>query len=149
MKNSFTAGIIAFVLIWAVVLFILIFKATRENVDLVAKDYYNKEIAFQDRIDKENNVASLSAAPHIRFMQDQHAVEITFPADFRSKSLKGSVHFFRPDDSARDFTVTMESDTSLTHRFSFDERKKGFWRVQVDWDCENVSYFAEGSFHVN
>lgn len=149
MKFTFTAGIIAFFSIWAIVLFILIYKSTQENIDLVAKDYYNREIAFQGQIDKEKNAAALSQPLQVSFNPSGNAVEFVFPQEFRSKPITGSIHFFRPDNASIDFEVKLEGDTLLTYYFPAEQMKKGLWRAKVDWKCDDTAYFSEKSFEVN
>ena len=149
MKFNITTGLIAFFSIWAIVLFILVYKSMHENVDLVAKDYYNREIAFQGQIDKEKNAATLSQPLNVAFNKSENAVVITFPDEFRSKNITGSIHFFRPDDASKDFDVKLNGDTLLTYLLPAENMKKGLWRAQVEWQCNEVSYFSEKSFDIN
>jgi hypothetical protein len=149
MKFNITTGLIAFFSIWAIVLFILVYKSTQENIDLVTKDYYNREIAYQGQIDKEKNASGLSQPLRVVFNKSGNAVEFVFPGDFRSKPITGSIHFFRPDDATKDFDVKLEGDTMLTYYFPAEQMKKGLWRAQVEWQCNEVSYFAEESILVN
>lgn len=62
-----------------------------ENVELESKDYYAKELKFQDQLNAENNANALDIGIEHRVLDK--AVEITLPQELLSSDLKGSVTF--------------------------------------------------------
>jgi FixH len=84
-------------------LFILLSFPLSKNNDLVAVDYYNREIAFQSQIDKEKNARKLSRPLTLNFDREVNFIVLHFPDDFHSKSVSGKIHFFKPDNAALRF----------------------------------------------
>ena len=143
MKFNFGTGLILFFALWAIGILFLVYKSSKENIDLVSTDYYNKEVAYQSQIDKEKNVSQLSQPLEVSFNHISDSVTIQFPKDFKSKSIAGTVHFFKPDDAALDFDVNIATDTSLQQNVNAEKMKKGLWRAQVDWKSNGKSFYEE------
>ena len=131
MKFNFGTGLILFFALWALGIIFLVYKSSKENIDLVAGDYYNKEIAFQSQIDKEKNVSELSHPLQITFNGANETVHVQFPSDFRLQTVKGNIYFFKPDDASKDFNVKIETDSSQTQEISASQMKRGLWRAQA------------------
>jgi len=149
MKFNFGTGLVLVFSLWACGILYLVYKSSQQNIDLVATDYYNKEIAFQSQIDKEKNVTELSAPVQVNFDNNGNAVSIQFPNDFSSKTISGNIHFFRPDDASKDFDVKISTDAALNQKISAAKMKKGLWRAQMDWSCNGKSFYEEKDFLVN
>ncbi|MFI5136039.1 MAG: FixH family protein, partial [Chitinophagales bacterium] len=118
-------------------------------IDLVATDYYNKEIAFQSQIDKERNASQLSSPLEVNYDHGHNAVSIQFPNDFNSKTISGNIHFFRPDDASKDFDVKIGADVSSHQEISTVKMKKGLWRAKIDWSCDGKNFYEEKDFLIN
>ena len=149
MKFNFGTGLILFFALWAIGILFLVYKSSKENIDLVSTDYYNKEVAYQSQIDKEKNVSQLSQPLEVSFNHISDSVTIQFPKDFKSKSIAGTIHFFKPDDASKDFAVKLQTDENLRQIISTEEMKNGFWRVQVDWNCSGENYYEEKNILIN
>ena len=149
MKFNFGTGLILFFALWAVGILFLVYKSSKENIDLVSTDYYNKEVAYQSQIDKEKNVSGLSQALAVSFDNANGAVTIQFPRDFQSKPIAGTIHFFKPDDASKDFAVEVQPDENLKQLISVSKIKSGLWRVQVDWSCSGENYYEEKNILIN
>jgi hypothetical protein len=148
MKINFATALTIVFVTWALGLFYLVYRSSGESVDLVARDYYNQEIAYQNKIDKETNAGKLSESVEVEMENQSQQLRIRFPQEFHSRLLSGQIHFFKPDDASADFTVALQTDETGLQRVSTNEIKSGFWRVKIDWACDGVSYFAEKTFHL-
>ena len=146
MKFNFGTGLIAFFALWALGVLFLVYKSSLENIDLVATDYYNKEVAFQSQIDKEKNVTQLSQPVQVNFDQSNQQVAIQFPNDFTSANLEGTIYFFKPDDASKDFNVKLNADACMKQVISSAEMKKGLWRAEMDWSCDGKNFYEEKDF---
>src|SRR5690554_5238258 len=73
---------------------ILVYKSTQEDFDLVATDYYQKELDYQNVIDAGRNQAQLSRP--IDIMATEHVIGFDFPPEFQGKNLNGTIKFYAP-----------------------------------------------------
>jgi len=85
----------------------LVVLSSRQHFDLVSKDYYADEIAYQKVIDADKNSTTLSSA--IAATVTAENVTITFPAELNNKSLGGIIHFYSPVNAAWDRELPLRS----------------------------------------
>lgn len=131
--------IVVFIVFVSGMLF-LAFKASRQNIELVADDYYAKELVYQQQIDETKRTASLSTPVHIKIVG--HILTIEFPPDFATKKIAGVVTLYCPSDEKKDmqqqFSVT-DSPISIT----VPDNYSGLHYVKISWQSEGVNYYYE------
>jgi nitrogen fixation protein FixH len=76
-------------------------------------------------------------------------IRLVFPKEFEQKSLNGTVQFYRPSDSKKDFTLSLSIDTSAQQIISTQNLEKGYWKVKLNWMQDSVEYYKESSFVIN
>jgi len=123
------------------VLFILfmVYMSFGEKYDLVTTDYYAKEIAFQDKIDKKSRLKTLPEQLSIR--QAEGKIIIRFPHDETTK-IQGEVYCFRPSDESKDFIEPIEAKRG-EHRIPLNRFQKGKYLIKVDWQASGRTFYTE------
>ncbi len=115
------------------------------KTELVAKDYYAQEIAYQQKIDKVNRTSALNEK--IVFKTEGNTLNITFPSNFKGKTIKGSLLLFRPSDSSLDIQTKFENQTSENLQLDLSKSnnivQKGIYRAKLDWESEGQTYYFE------
>ncbi|HAA22991.1 MAG TPA: hypothetical protein DCR93_28845 [Cytophagales bacterium] len=146
MKINWATRIALFLGAFIVFIGYLVYRTTQVNIDLEADNYYAKEVAFQEQIDKEQNLASLGE--EVKLQQLKGEVAILLPATLRGKDAEGSVVFMRPQDKRmdRDFDFTPDSMGKLL--ISTADMVPGNYKVQIDWTSEGTAYYYESSLFV-
>lgn len=132
---------------WIVVVFILfaafigtlVTVCMREDISLVAKDYYTQELAYQDQISRMNNAASLAEKPQVTVTLD--FIRVTF--DSLSFIERGKLDLFCPSDAKMDrsFEITVSDDQAFTYPLS--GLKSGMYRVKLLWSMDGKDYYQE------
>jgi len=118
----------------------LVTGAMRQDFDLVADDYYQQEIAYQNVLDAGKNQSALTAA--VRVFANEIAVTIEFPADFNGQMINGSVHFYSPIDSKWDKQLALENvQNSITVARS--ELRNTTYMVKISWEANTKKYYQE------
>lgn len=114
----------------------------QKDIHLVAENYYEKEIAYQDQIDIERNTASLGEVPLIVYTQKNDVVTVKYPAGFKEAGIRGSMLFFRPSDANQDFTVALNTanDEQIV---PVADLEKGFWKIKMEWTAADRKYYIE------
>jgi hypothetical protein len=147
MKSNWGYNIAAFYIFFVIVLLIVVFIFMRQDVGLVTNDYYAKEIAYQEEIDKTNRTKELTEQLDITAEPAQ--IKFSFPKMFRSGDIDGTIHFYRPSNKENDFVADIVTDSSRIQFIKTGKLEKGLWKVKVDWSIKNISYFNEKIVMVN
>lgn len=144
-------GIIVTVLYSGFVLLVLIMVmfSFNQRVDLVTDNYYEKELRYQEQIDKVNRTSQLSEK--LDFQLDNKTVLIKFPNKPDPDNPDNIVHFYRPSNSNYDKIVKIVTDSLNVQKIELNKEKffKGFWRIRINWVSKGISYYAEKEFFLN
>ena len=141
MKLNWGKGISITIILFVVIVFIMVGISMTKNVDLVANNYYEKEIKYQVQIDLLKKTNALNENVKIDF--DGANVNISFPKNMDNNLLKGIVYFYRPSDSKKDFIIQINADANGTMKIGSEKFSKGLWKVQINWESAGEKYFTE------
>jgi hypothetical protein len=132
---------------WIIVAFLLFagFIATlvtvcmRQDVNLVSKDYYKDELAYQDQISRINNANELNEKPVIK--SSGNFLEVDFNQFGQLE--KGELKLFRPSDSKMDKVFVIQPTAASKQIFALDGLGKGMYRARMKWQMNGKEYFVE------
>ncbi len=127
---SFVLVLVAFV-IWT----------TFHRVELVDENYYDKEIVYQEQIDKIERSNNLKNS--LQLVNAKELILIKFPEEFEHNKIMGFVEMFRPSEAKLDFKVNIKCDSSNNFVIPTDKLKKGLWKVKIDWAVGDSTYYNE------
>jgi hypothetical protein len=117
-------------------------RSMQQGVDLVAPDYYAREIRYQGTIDKMNNAKALSSG--IVVHKAGEAITVAFPGEMKGKVVTGTINLFKPSDKTQDrvLAITLNQDAAQ----QIDAAAlTGMYKVQVDWTADGKDYYSEQS----
>ncbi len=136
---SWGKGIILVFTVFMIGIGVMVYKSMTKNIDLVSNNYYEKELKYQEQINKINNTNRL--AQGVKIETNSGAVIITYPGN--SGKVTGEVSFYKPSDAKNDFKINVESGSDLKQIISTEKLTKGLWKVQVNWAMDGQEYFNE------
>jgi hypothetical protein len=113
----------------------------QKDISLVSNDYYKKEIAYQDEIEKQQNAGQLVTPVRINYAGEKQQVTVSFPVE--QKDATGKVQFYRPSDAKKDFTVDLNLNERATQEISVDQLTKGLWVIKIEWEKAGKAYLKE------
>jgi hypothetical protein len=119
----------------------LVFFSYSISVDLVAKDYYRQELAYQKQIDKMENVLKLGKRPTLKVEATEALIRLQMPTGH--ESVEGEVLFFRPDSPKLDFKVPLMPTKDGAQVLPIGNLKKGLWRLKLTWKHTNKEFYFE------
>jgi nitrogen fixation protein FixH len=141
MKFNWGTGIlITIVIFFMAVVGIFIYSANLD-INLVEENYYEKELAYQEKIDRIKNTEALEEEILIRL--DNKILRVDFPEFFNGKKTEGHVLFYRPSDPAKDFTIPLELNDSSVQIIDASRLDPGRYMVKIDWTADGISYYFE------
>ncbi len=137
--NWGTSIVVAIIAFMAFILFFVIKMSTNSKYDhdLVATEYYNKELAYQQEIDKENNLKLLNKPIKIEHVQG--GITIEFPKDLDPKTIQGKVFLYRPSNKKLDIEIPLKISSNVL----FLPKKDlvgGRWNIIIDFTSNKVAY---------
>ncbi len=105
-----------------------------QEVNLVAENYYEEEIAYQGHMAKVKNAQEWE--PAITIEQQKDNLHLYFEG---AGKVKGKVVFFRPSDSRMDFEITLTENNLVP----IEKFKDGLWQVDMSWEKDGKFYHKE------
>ena len=146
-KFNWGTGILITIIVFMIITISTVVFLMNQDVDLVATDYYNKGIQHQEQIDRVNRTNLMDEAVQIN--SENGFVRLIFPKSFTQKNFSGTIQFYRPSDSKKDFSLPISIDTSAQQIVSTQNLEKGYWTVKLNWTQDSVEYYKEHSFVIN
>lgn len=140
MKFNWGTGIVlAFIAFISFIMYFVINMSTNKKYDhdLVTEQYYNKELKFQEDINKSKNARNL--VTNITWRKTEEGLEITFPPEMKFNKIKGKVFLYRPSNKQLDY----ETEISLSsHNLLIPDQRLvgGRWNIYIDWKYDNTAY---------
>lgn len=119
----------------------LVVQAFRQNFDLVAEDYYARELKFQDQIDKQTNQNSLKDSISCTVL-DKHLV-VAFPAELSSQSIQGELYFFKSSDASKDLKLAIATNPGGVQIVDRSLLSQGYFHLQIDYTAGDKKYYSE------
>ncbi|MCE3278639.1 MAG: hypothetical protein K0S44_830, partial [Bacteroidetes bacterium] len=119
----------------------------RQKVDLVAVDYYEQELKFQEKINHSLQSNELKEPLTWNVSQEQFVLD--FPSQFDGKQIKGEVFFLRQSDKSLDKKIGIPINNSLSKVISTKELEKGVYKIEITWEVMEVEYYNEGIIRIN
>ncbi len=141
MKFTWGTGIFLVIVIFLLAVVAFFIYMSNLDINLVEDNYYEKELMYQQKIDKMKNAGALSEKVSIK--AEQEAVVISFPKLFHPESCTGAILFYRPSDPAKDFSVPLQLNDSLLQVIGTGHLDPGKWTIKIDWTSEGTGYYVE------
>ncbi len=140
MKFNWGTGIVmAFIAFIAFIMYFVIRMNTDDHSDheLVTKDYYKQELAYQKQIDAEQNAVAKDA--RLKVTKSAAGLVIQFPEKYNPQEITGTVSLYRP--SNRHLDVDFPISLSNTHLLIPDNQLvDGRWDIDIAWEHKGTRF---------
>lgn len=140
-KINWGTGIAVFYSIFALTMVGFVIKSTFSPVLIVKKNYFDDDINYQRALLKKQNTTLLGNDMSIQYIAEANTVVLKFPLNLAPPV--GNVTFFRPSETDKDRIFELKTDPARQMFIRVDDFQKGLWRVQVEWQAEDKTYFKE------
>lgn len=146
-KFDWGKGILYTIVIFLVVVIGTVLFTFTVDVNLVSDDYYEKEIKYQDQIDKIERTKNLPR--NINVNTNESKIVLNYPKLFPPESISGEIHLYRPADKNSDIAFNVLPDSTHSQLLTTEFLQKGMWKIKINWQVEGVEYFTEKIIMVN
>jgi nitrogen fixation protein FixH len=137
---------IVFVVFLSFIISMVAYTAFLET-DLVAEDYYQQEVNYQDIIEAKKNSVDLKSK--IVIQQDDNFLSIHFPEALDLKGVVGTVHFYHPKYVKFDVKEQLDLSENNSQAFKKKGLQKGNYTIKMKWDDNGKSYYIEKTYYIS
>jgi nitrogen fixation protein FixH len=143
-RNPWPIAIVTFFIVFAMFIATFIAWATHQREDLVAANYYENEVRYQQQLDRMNQTQPLAAQVAVRYDAAQHSIVITLPVA-QTREAAGRIYLYRPSDARLDRDVQLAVNPEGVQHLNARGLRAGLWKVRVQWSANGKDYFVERS----
>ena len=115
-------------------------RSVKTSLPLVTEKYYEEEIKYQDKIDKQQNEISLN--DKLAISTQDNKLMITLPETYKASAVTGNVKLYFAADEKKDKDIPLNIVNGNAQEIDVTGIK-GLYTVQVDWSYESKNYFTE------
>lgn len=124
---------------FALMVLAMVFVSTRKKVNLVEENYYQKEIEFQDQIDRIKNSHAIGDDFMLTFDSLSQLIRV---ANHSRDEAKGQIHLYRPSDESKDQFIQLDLGQGASKQIDTRSLQKGLWVIKVNWETSEKSYYS-------
>ena len=146
MKFNWGTGIFLFYTFFVGSLIFQVYKSTQYNNHLVVENYYEEDLAYQKKYEKQANSLNLKQSLSIRYDQSNGVVVFQFPEEFQQ--VKGNILFYRASDKDKDLKLPIQLNEVGQMSINAHKFQAGNWSIQVDWVGDNKPFFDEKTIFI-
>ena len=130
-KTFWGKGVAIFTTAFVLLILTMVIFVSMQDFDLVESDYYAKEVAYQQQIERIKNTNELEQKPTFVFNGAEQLIVLKFPDSLTEFVTGGRVHLFRPSDQKDDLITELKLDPSGLQLIPFTTVKKGMWKIKI------------------
>lgn len=119
------------------ILTLVIISVRQDDIHLVTENYYEKELKYQDQIDRETSAAGLDREVLV-FDSQAKSMVLDLPV-----GAKGNLKLFRPSDERLDQELLLDISQEGKTTVPLEKLKAGYWKVQLTWTENGVDFYQE------
>lgn len=140
--NPWPTALIAYFVVFIGCIIAYTAWALRQRVDLVGADYYEREIRYQQQIDRLGRTREFARDVAATYDAAQSAITISLPPAHAAPAT-GTIHLYRPADSRLDRELKLALDPQGRQRVDAGTLASGLWRARVQWTVNGQEYFFD------
>lgn len=139
-------GIILSFVVFIGVLFTLVYISVNTEFSLVAENYYEQEINYEDQLVRIRNFNELNAKPVFEFNRKEREISLAFQEHLAAQISNGKVKFFRASGSQHDVETELLLEDEHVFKFSTKGLLDGAWTLQLSWSDGEKEFYKEIKF---
>jgi hypothetical protein len=129
--------LVGFTILFMLFIIGMVVVISRQKMDLVDDNYYEKGIRYQEEMNKFEINDSI-----------QHQVTFDMPNGMLTfttniKGMHGMLFFYRPSNATLDFAVPFEVQPDGVFLYKTKELEKGVWKATFEWELNGRKMAAE------
>lgn len=127
--------------IFLLFIFSLIFGFMAQDLQLVAPDYYEQELRYNQKKEAIHNAERIDSLLVLK--KADGFFELSVPASLALHLKSGSAHFYCPSDTKADRVITLQANGEGKFILNANDLKNCPYRLKISLDDGDQKYFKE------
>lgn len=144
MKLNFGHGIFIFYVFFATTLGYQVYKSTTIDHSLVANNYYEQDLAFQNTLNARNRGVNL---PVVLQQMDNGHLQVQYLGEDIPSSAQ--LHLMRPDSKMADVLVDLTDIQKVNNLTTYQELLPGRWLARLEWENKGERVVKDYTLYLN
>lgn len=145
MKLNWGTAIVIALVLFALFIGYFFVRGMQNPSDLVAPDYYDQEMNFQQQIDSRKRAKQIG---NIILEPVDDRLAITFPKGFDGSEASGTIQFYKPDNADLDKVFVLTLNANNQHLIDLNELIRGQWDIKVNATIGQNGYYWEETINL-
>ncbi len=141
--NPWPYAIIGFFVVAIGCTLAVIYVATSNRSELVAGDYYDQEMRYQERMEQIQRTRVWEPRIAVTLDEVRREVDVRLPVEHAAVGARGQVEFYRPSSAGADRSVPLALDAAGRQRISVADLAAGRWQVRLRWTVGADGFYAD------
>jgi len=141
--NPWPVSIISFFTIAVIGCGSFVAFCTRHPADLVAADYYEQEVRYQDQLDRIQHTAAAAQTASIAYNPATGKITVALPPGASPTNALGAIQLYRPSAAGLDRRLDLNPDSHGVQTIDATTVQPGLWRVRVSWTIGQEEYYLD------
>jgi hypothetical protein len=124
----------------------LVYGCLKQDVQMVTKNYYEKELQFQNDINAKTNANNYDKAFSSSIKSD--SIFFNIPVNLSTQFTNGNITIYCASDMKQDKVIPIQSNASGAYSFSIKDWKKTSYLAKINITNNNQNYLKEISFQL-
>ena len=137
---NFGKWIVVSFILFAIFIGTLVTVCVREDVNLVSKDYYKEELAYQDQIQRLNNTEKLLQKPIVKVI-DNNLLQVEFMQAQEIQS--GELKLFCPSNPKMDKNFKLNTSQDGSQLIELSGLQSGMYKAKLLWTMNGEEFYIE------
>lgn len=135
-------GISIFIILFIITMMGMVWLASKQSIEMIDGNYYQKEVEFQGVIDGRNRLKNILAGK--AFIQNQsEKLTLNFPVQTVSNIDSGSIELLKLDNQKLDEKISLNPNEEGIQEIQKKELNAGKYRIRILWSNEGQTYYHE------
>lgn len=119
----------------------LVWKTMQVDIEMVESNYYEKEMAFNGKLEATANAKALTTKITVENQGQQ--ILLTIDSTIAAAITKAEVHFYNPASEKSDKKLSIQSSTNGFYYFPAASFNKGKYIAKISFTSAGKNYYAE------
>ena len=139
-RNYWPLGVLVAVGLFIAGTAALIVVSARTQTDLVSADYYERELRYQEDLQRRARTVALASRVQLIYDAARHRLTLALPAEHAARQAEGEIHLYRPSAAGQDRRIPLDLDAQGRQTLDAGGLSAGLWRVRVTWRVGNEDF---------
>jgi hypothetical protein len=125
----------------------MVYIASKQTNEMIDKDYYEKELKYQDLINAAQNLNNLNINKDSILFAENKILKIKLPTNTFENFKSGNLELLRLDDIKKDKNIIL-NPIHGNQDINMNELFTGNYKIRLFWENASKSYYIEKMFFI-